>query len=162
MVMSVFSIYFTIKSLTSDEKISLFVFVDFYLWCLLLIVPNFYSINLGETTTQEARNLCNLIGKYSNCCADEKNLPRVDAFVCIEFYFLTILILDQRFVNESDNPSDCLHLRICQYRLDIGVVNFWYHHHLHGHHLSVREWYKQLLNFKLQGINISTARDGFF
>lgn len=39
---------------------------------------------------------------------------------------------------EVAQPADCSVLWILQHRLAVGTLNIWNHHHLHGHHLSVR------------------------
>lgn len=79
LTLTIFALYFVIKSTVLNLPIRFYVYVDFLSWNFFLVGPALAAIYIGAVTTKQGQNLRNHIGKYSNGCNDH-TLSRVCTF----------------------------------------------------------------------------------
>lgn len=85
LILTIFTLYFVIKSIFLNLPISPYIYVDFFFWNFFLVGPALAAIYIGAVTTKQGQNLRNHIGKYSNGCNDD-TLSRVCAFAFKSFF----------------------------------------------------------------------------
>lgn len=77
LILEIFTTYFIIKTVTQKLSIEIWIWGDFILWNVYLVVPKFVAICLGAITKSEGQKLSNQLGKSSNFCCDVESLQRV-------------------------------------------------------------------------------------
>jgi hypothetical protein len=71
LISEIFAIYLIIKAVTFNEIVQNWMYLDFSIWLLFVVVPSIVAIYSAAGTTSCGKKLGNLLGKYSNYCKDD-------------------------------------------------------------------------------------------
>ena len=69
--------YFFVKYFVYNVPLWFWSYCDFTLWSLFLTFPKFVAVSVAVATSQNAKILSNLIGKYADQCCDDWNSLKV-------------------------------------------------------------------------------------
>lgn len=75
--LEIFTAYSLIKFLIFDNSISLINCLDFLIWTICLIIPQFVAIHASSSCSTEARKLNILIDKQMSTCDDSAVVQKV-------------------------------------------------------------------------------------
>lgn len=78
MVLEIFTIYFVIKILFLKLEVGGWVYIKFFYWNMMLVVPKIAAIFISVVTVNKAEEFTKYIRKYSSFCSCERNQQQVE------------------------------------------------------------------------------------